>query len=106
MNIQEFKNAMGNITFYDAVLEDNNGNAYMDMPTAKLIWMDNLRRVRNIKMAPLDVLSLRALEDGDYEALEVVIAQKAVLRNMPEIYSLDAAITWQDLLAMWPECLL
>ncbi len=106
MNIQEFKDNMGNVTFYDAVLLDGNGNAYMDMPTARLIWMANLRRVRNIKIKPLDVLSLRALEDGDYEALEAVIAQKVVLRNMPEVYSLDAAITWQDLLAMWPECLL
>ena len=106
MNIQQFKDDMGNTTFYDAVFLDGNGDAYMDMPTAKLIWMANLRRVRNIKIKPLDILSLRALEDGDYEALEAVIAQKEVLRNMPEVYSLDAATTWEELLTMWPECLL
>ncbi len=106
MNIQEFQYNMGNMTFYDAVLLDGNGDAYMDMPTARLIWMDNLRRLRNIKLKPLDIDSLRALEDADSVALSAIVAQKQVLRDMPETYDLSIAETWQELLAMWPACLL
>lgn len=106
MNIQQFKDNLGNLTFYNAVLEDHNGNAYLDMPTARTIWMANLKRIRNAKLSKLDVLSLIALESNDQEALAQVIAKKTILREMKNTYDLSTATTWQELLTMWPDYLL
>lgn len=106
MNVEEFRNGMGNMAFHAAVLLDNNGNAYLDMPTARTIWMANLKRIRNIKFAKLDVESLMALESNNQEALAEVIAKKTVLREMKNTYDLSTATTWQELLTMWPDYLL
>ncbi len=106
MNIEEYKNYIKNITFYGAIKLDIDGEAYMDMAAARIIWMDNLRTLRNIKLKELDIPSLRALEDNDHSALADVKSKKNILRNMPQSYDLSLADTWQDLLNMWPEYLL
>lgn len=105
MNIQDFKESLNNATFYDAIRLDNNGDAYIDMDIARIMWMDNLRRIRNIKIKPLDIESLRAIENNDFEGMQAVIAKKKILRDMPETYDLSQVQTWQELLTMWPDCL-
>ena len=97
---------MGNITFYEAVKLDDDGEAFVDMDRARSIWMANLKRVRNIKLSDLDIKSLMALESNDQVALADVLAKKKVLRDMKNTYDLSTAQTWQELLTMWPDYLL
>ncbi len=106
MNITDFINTLNNITFIDAIKLDDHGDAYIDMPTARLIWMDHLRHVRASKFVTLDKDSLRSIENADENALTIVKYQKQVLRDLPQTYDLSVANTWQELLAMWPSVLL
>lgn len=103
MNIKEFQDSLNNTTFYDAVKLDANGDAYLDMNDARSIWMNNLRRLRGMKLAKLDVESLRALETKDDIALAAVLAKKQELRDMPKTYDLSQCDDWKKLLTMFPD---
>lgn len=106
MNIEDYKLSLNNVTFYDAIVLDAQGAAYIDMDLAKIIWMDILRKHREIKFKYLDILSLRALESNDNTALDDVIAKKNILRDMPKNYDLSSAQFPEDLLIMFPDYLL
>lgn len=93
---------MENSTFHSCVKLDANGDAYFDVIEARSLWMNNLRRLRNMKLAKLDVESIRALETKDDVALSAVLAKKKELRDMPVNYDLSQCNDWKVLLTMFP----
>lgn len=73
---REFRNAWADVT------EDNNVN--IDVAKVKQLKLEELRRVRNEKLAETDVELTRALEADDAEALAAVKAKRTLLRNATE----------------------
>lgn len=102
MNIQKFLDEMENGTFKDCIKLNESGDAYLDMNDARVFWMNNLRRLRAIKLEKLDVESLRALESKDDVALAAVLTKKQELRDMPKTYDLSQCNDWKVLLTMFP----
>lgn len=88
-------------TFRDA-WSSLNGTIQVNMPKARLIHMDLIRRVRDTELAKLDVPYMKALEAGDAAEQTSIAAQKQVLRDIPQTFNLSAYTTPEGLKASWP----
>lgn len=63
-------------------------------------------RVRRTKLFnDLDVQYMRAIETGNTELQNQIVAQKEILRNLTDI-SIDGVTTREELIALWPEDIL
>ena len=72
----------------------------VDMPKARDIWRDKIREARKPELEKLDVEFMKALETG---ADTTAIAQKRqVLRDAPNLASIEAAATPDELKAIQP----
>lgn len=77
----------------------------LDMDRARDIWRDKMRAAREPMLAALDIEYQRADERGDAGAKQSVAAQKQSLRDVTADPAIDAALTPDDLKAIWPACL-
>src|SRR5262245_3316550 len=77
----------------------------IDMPKAREIHRNVLRRMREPLLARADVDYMRADEDGDVGAKGAVRARKQALRNVPQDPRIDAAKTPEQLRAIIPDVL-
>ena len=72
----------------------------VNMDKAKDIWRDKIRQARVKPLADLDTAYMKALETG--ADTTQIIADKQALRNSPALYSIDAASTVDELIAIQP----
>lgn len=73
----------------------------IDMAKARDIWCDRIRAARNF--VPLDLAFQRALETG--ADTSAIVRAKQALRNAPADPRIAAAVTIDELKAVWPDCL-
>lgn len=66
----------------------------VDMDRARIVHMDNIRRVRNRELERLDKEQLKGND---------VAAEKQVLRDLPANFDLSGPSTPEDLKALWPD---
>ena len=81
-------------------------NVIIDMPAARGVHMDNIRRSRNTALAELDIPFIRALESGDTGEQRRIVAAKQLLRDIPQTLDLDTPdnTPW-SLRQVWPAAL-
>jgi hypothetical protein len=85
----------------DAWVDD--GNAIQtDMAKARVIHMNRIRVVRDIKLAELDTETVKAVGAGDDARRDEVEAEKQSLRDIPQSFDLTKAKTPATLLKLWP----
>lgn len=77
----------------------------VDMPKAREIWKNKLREARKPKLEALDVEAMRAVEDGDNAKTREVKQKKQALRDVTVDPRIEAAQTYEELKAVWPEVL-
>ena len=83
---REFRNAWTDSNATDTV--------DIDIDKAKSIHLDNIRKVRDKKLALLDVETLKGID---------VQAEKQVLRDIPQVINLTNINNIEDLKLVWPE---
>lgn len=76
----------------------------VDMPKARLIHMDCLRKVRDVELEKTDQELLRAIEDG--KDTVSIKDKRQELRDVPQTFNLEEAKTPEALKEMWPSCFL
>ena len=72
----------------------------INMDKAKDIWREKIRRARIEPLAALDTAYMKALETS--ADTTQIIADKQALRDAPELSSIDAASTVDELIAIQP----
>ena len=72
---------------------------------ALVVLKSQIRAKRIDLFNNLDVQYMRALESGNTELQNEIVAQKEVLRNLTDI-SIDGITTREQLIALWPEDIL
>ena len=75
-----------------------------DMAKAKEIHKNNIRRVREPKLAALDIEFQKALETGSDTT--AIVSKKQALRDAPADSAIEAAKTEAELKAQWNKTLL
>lgn len=75
----------------------------VDMPTARTIHMDRIRKARAKALTVKDVEYLLADEAGNATAKATIAAQKQALRDIPQTFDLSTAATPEELTALWPD---
>ncbi|MFZ5789787.1 MAG: phage tail assembly chaperone [Pseudomonadota bacterium] len=90
-------------TFRDAWTHAGGGKCAVDMPKARAIHMERIRKARDAELAKLDVPYLKAQERGDQAAMAQIAAQKQALRDIPQTFDLTQAMTPEALEAIWPK---
>ncbi len=71
-----------------------------------LEFMKSKIRAKRAKLFnDLDVQFMRAIESGDTQLQNEIVAQKQALRNLTDI-SIDGITTREELVALWPEDIL
>ena len=71
-----------------------------------LEYMKYTIRSKRAKLFPeLDMQFMKALESGNIELQNEIVAQKEILRNLTDI-NIDAVTTREELIALWPEDIL
>jgi hypothetical protein len=87
--------------FRDAWSADSEaGVISIDMPTARNIWRDRIRRARTPELLTLDAEFMKALETGASTA--TIVAQKQALRDAPADPGIEAATTPEALKLVKP----
>jgi len=76
----------------------------VDMPKARLIHMDRIRKVRDEELDKTDQELLRAIEDG--EDIVPIKDRRQKLRDIPQDFDLETAATPEELKELWPPELL
>lgn len=92
---REFRNAW-DIT--DSVVD-------VDMPKARVIHCNNLRRIREPLLTALDVEYQRAQEINDTTEQASIVVKKQALRDATAFAGIDTATTPDELSAAIPDCL-
>jgi len=76
----------------------------VNMDKARVIQMDEIRKVRNTELAAKDITFMRAVEAGDTAAQATIGAEKQVLRDIPATFDITTDVdTPEKLKAKWPE---
>jgi len=76
----------------------------VNMDKARVIQMDEIRKVRNTELAAKDITFMRAVEAGDTAAQSTIGAEKQVLRDIPATFDITTDVdTPEKLKAKWPE---
>ena len=75
----------------------------VDMPLARGIHMDKIRKVRNTELVAKDITFMRAVEAGDASAQSTIGTAKQVLRDLPATFDITTDVDTPELLkAKWP----
>ena len=77
-----------------------------DMTTAKTLFKEKIRQVRQPLLEAQDVLYMKAIEDGDSSAQSTVATKKKELRDAPAASAITNAKTVAELKAAWNTSLL
>ena len=88
-------------TFRNA-LEDTGVAVEVNMPKARDLQMNYIRRVRNAELLRLDEDFLRALEDDDVVERQRIVGRKRILRDIPQTFDLSVYATPEELKTAWP----
>ena len=92
--------------FFEAWEYRDNG-VRVNMEKARAIHLKAIRQARNVKLALHDIPFMRAVEDGDQDAIRSISSIKQTLRDIPQTFDLQKNIrTPAELKAAWPEGLL
>lgn len=78
----------------------------INMPKAKEIHRNKIRKVRKSKLQELDVQFQRELEKGPKANTQPIVDKKQELRDLPNHPDIEAATTVEELKATWNEELL
>lgn len=89
-------------TFREAWTHIGAGKCAVDMSKARSLQMDRIRASRDAELAKLDGPAIRALEQGDADAMAEIARQKQRLRDIPQTFNLTQAETPEALAAIWP----
>ena len=95
------KSTLEDRTFRDA-WEWKASSVKVNMPKARAIHMEKIRKVRNEELAKLDIPYMRAVEDGDTTAQSTIKEKKQVLRDIPANFKLSSYKTPEKLAAAFP----
>ncbi len=92
---------------YRNAWRDDGAKIAHDMPKARELHLERVRRARIPKLAELDTEVLRVLEQrqANPNALDDVLTRKQALRDLPATLNVEAANTVEELLALWPASL-
>lgn len=93
-------------TFRNAWRQTQQASVVVDMPAARDIWRDHLRKLRAPKLAALDIAYQRADEAGDAQLKRDIATQKQALRDVTADSSIEAAQTPDELRQAIPAILL
>jgi hypothetical protein len=74
---------------------------YIDIPKAKNIWKDKIRKKRKSALEKLDVDYMRANEAGNDTT--AIVTDKQTLRDLPS--QVDTATTTDEIQAVWNDML-
>lgn len=80
-------------------------NVTVDMPRARELHKETLRKMRAVRMAELDVAAFKAVEDGNTIKLNSVKTLKQRLRDVTNDLSIVSAKTPEDLAKVIPSIL-
>ena len=80
---------------------DVDGHPKVNMPKARGIHMDVIRKARNTELAAKDITFMRAVEAGDTDAQATIATEKQALRDIPQTFDLTTD-TPEQLKAKWP----
>jgi hypothetical protein len=89
-------------TFRDAWVHDGASGCKVDMEKARAIHMGRIRATRDERLKALDVETVKAVGRGDQAAAAAVEGRKQTLRDLPRTIDLTAAMTPEELKAIWP----
>lgn len=78
------------------------GKVDVDMPTARTIHMDRIRKARDKTLSVKDVEYMQADEAGNSTLKAEIVAQKQYLRDIPQSFDLESCVTPDELSAAWP----
>jgi hypothetical protein len=73
----------------------------INMTRAREIHLAEIRRVRNLQLAAMDIAFMRAVEVGDTGAQATIGTEKQVLRDIPQTFDLSTQSPAQ-LKRRWP----
>jgi hypothetical protein len=74
----------------------------VNMVKARAIHLAEIRRVRNLELAALDITFMRAVESGDTRTQAVIAIEKQTLRDIPRMFDLTNVRTPAELKSLWP----
>ena len=74
-----------------------------NMPKARKLHMDKIRRMRDAELEKLDKDWMRALGQGDTPEANDIEDRRQNLRNIPQTFDLSKAKTPDELKALWPK---
>ena len=90
-------------SYFRAALEcDVVGTVSCNMVKARVVHMNQIRRVRNLELAKHDWPYVKALEKQDTVEMTRIAGLKQVLRDIPQTFDLLPFTTPQTLKAAWP----
>ena len=98
---REFRNAWRGRPTAESVAHVEEPTIHVDMPHARQIWRDKLRRKRIAKLTALDAEYMRADEASDQQEKRRIAAKKQALRDLPADPDIEAAKTPEALKAVW-----
>ena len=91
--------------FRDAVVWDDAepSKCRCDMPKARAVHLEEIRKVRNAELVKEDVTFMRAVEAEDTDAQATIKAKKQTLRDIPATFDITTDVdTPEKLKAKWP----
>jgi len=74
----------------------------VNIPKARLIHMNRIRKVRDAQLTKLDVTFMRAIEASDMAEQQRFATLKQLLRDIPQTFDLTKYRTQNTLKAAWP----
>jgi len=74
----------------------------VNMPKARDLHMNKIRKMRNKELTALDIPFMKALEDGDTDSQATIKTKKQELRDIPQTFDLTTD-TPEELKQKWPE---
>lgn len=100
---REFRNAWRGKPTAESVTHSQERKIHVDMPHARQLLREKLRRKRIAKFAALDAEYMRADEVGDQQLKREIAARKQALRDVTADPRIDAAQTPEELKALISE---
>jgi hypothetical protein len=88
-------------TFRNAWTHDGS-RVTVDMPKARVLHMDHIRRARQPVLDQLDKDWMKATGQRKSAEADAIEAQRQVLRDIPQTLDLTQAATPDELKALWP----
>ncbi len=90
-------------TFRNAWTTNGGNKIKVDMPLAREVWRNKIRKAREPKLAALDIEFTKALEKADAKGQKDVASARQKLRDLTALPEIEAAETPEALKAIWPK---